>query len=109
MSSRSNRNADNTRSVTLSLTWLGRLLDLLPVLKLLIGLLVRRAANINLFGRLITLRFNLGTAAIGFYKVATVGRPIFVISSANSSGSLVLFILSAFILSSLTAGLKNGS
>jgi len=68
------------------------------VLILLIGLLVRRAANINLFRRLITLRSSLGTAAIGSYKVGTAERPIFITSLANSSGNLVLFILSALSL-----------
>jgi len=54
-----------------------------------------QAANINLFGRLITLRFSSGTAAIGFHKVGTAGRPILITSSADSSGSSVLSTLSA--------------
>jgi len=60
----------------------------------LIGLLARRAANINSFGRLITLRSSLGIAAIGSYKVRIVGRPILMTSLADSSGSLVLSTLS---------------
>ena len=64
----------------------------------LIGLLVRWVANINLSGRLITLRSSLGIVAIGFYKVGTVKRPILIISLANIFSSLVLFILSALFL-----------
>jgi len=65
---------------------------------LLIGSLARQAANINLSGRLITLKFNLGIAAIGSYKVGTAGRPIFITSSANNSGSSVLSTSSALSL-----------
>ena len=61
----------------------------------LIGLLARQAANINLSRRLITLRSSLGIVVIGSYKVGTVGRPILIISLANSSSSLVLSTLSA--------------
>jgi hypothetical protein len=39
-------------------------LDLIPTLKLLIGLLARQAANINSLGRLITLKSSLETVAI---------------------------------------------
>jgi len=62
---------------------------------LLIGLLARQAANINLFRRLITLKSSLKTAAIGSHKVGTAGRPILITSSANSFSSLVLSTLSA--------------
>jgi len=55
----------------------------------LIGLLVCQVVNINLFGRLIILKFSLGIAAIGSYKIGTAGKPIFITSSANSSGSSV--------------------
>jgi hypothetical protein len=58
-------------------------------------------ANINLSRRLITLRSNLGIAAIGSYKVGIVERPILITSLANSSSSLVLstlFTLSLVVL-----------
>ena len=61
----------------------------------LIGLLVRRAANISLARRLITLKSNLEIAAIGSYKKNIVERPIFITSLANSSSSLVLSTSSA--------------
>ena len=64
------------------------------MLKLLIDLLVCQVANIKLFRRLITLKSNLGTAAIGSYIVGTVKKPIFIISSADSSSNLILFTLS---------------
>ena len=73
----------------------------------LIGLLVRQAANINLPGRLITLRSSLGIAAIGSYKVGTAGRSIFITSLADSSGSLVLSTLSALSLAVLLWALKT--
>jgi len=59
-------------------------------LTLLINLLVRRAANINLSGRLIILKSSLGTVAKGFYEVEIAKRPIFIISLADSSGGSVL-------------------
>ena len=74
---------------------------------LLIGLLARQAANINLTRRLITLKSSLGTAAIGFYKVGTAERPICVTSLANSSGSLVLSALSALSLAVSPWALKR--
>ena len=58
-------------------------------------------ANINSFRRLITLKFSLGTAAIGFYVVGIAKRSIFATSSANSSGNLVLSTLSALSLAVL--------
>ena len=58
-------------------------------------------ANINLFRRLLTLRFNLGIVAIGSHKVGIVGRLIFIISLADSFGSLVLSTLSALSLAVL--------
>jgi len=61
---------------------------------LLIGLLARQAANINLFKSLITLKSNLKIVAIGFYKVKIAKRPIFITFSTNNSNSLVLSILS---------------
>jgi len=57
---------------------------------LLISSPARRAANINLFGRLITLKSSLGTVAIGFYEVGTVKKPILITPLADSSGSSVL-------------------
>ena len=62
--------------------------------------------NINLFKRLITLKSSLGIAAIGFYKVGIAGRPIFITSSANSFGSLVLSTLSALSSAVLPWALK---
>ena len=76
-------------------------MDLTPTLKPLIGLLVRRAANINSLGRLITLRSSLGIAAIGSYKVGIAERPILITSLANSSSSLVLSTLSTLSLAVL--------
>ena len=73
----------------------------MPVIKPLIGLLAYQAPNINSLGKLITLKSSLGTAAIGFYIVGTVGRPIFATSSANSFSNLVLFTLSALSLAVL--------
>ena len=73
----------------------------MPILKLLIGLPAHQVANINLFRKLITLKSSLGIAAIGFYKIGTVKRPILVTSSTNSFSSLILstlFILSLVIL-----------
>jgi len=64
------------------------------MLTLLISLLARQAVNINLSRRLITLRSSLGIAAIGFYIIGTVGRPILITSLANSSSNLVLSTLS---------------
>ena len=78
----------------------------MPILKPLIGSLVRQAANINLSGRLITLRSSLGTAAIGSYKVGTVGRPILITFLANSSSSIVLSTLSTLSLAVLLRALK---
>ena len=71
------------------------------MLILLIGSLVRQAANINSLGRLITLRSSLGTAAIGSYVVGTVGRPILITSLANSSSNLALSTLSTLSLAAL--------
>ena len=68
---------------------------------MLIGLLVRRVANINSLGRLITLRSSLGMAAIGSYIVGTVGRPILITSLANSSSNLALSTLSTLSLAAL--------
>ena len=79
----------------------------MSALTLLVGLLVRQAANINSFRRLITLRSSLGTAAIGSYKVRTAGRPILVTSLANSSGSLVLSTLSTLSLAVSPRALKT--
>ena len=76
-------------------------------LTLLIGLLVRRVVNINLSRRLITLRSSLGTTAIDSYEVDIAGRPILVISSANSSSSLVLSTLSTLSLVALPRALKT--
>jgi len=73
----------------------------------LIGLLARRAANINSFRRLITLRSSLGTAAIGSYKVGIAGRPILITSLANSSGSLVLSTLFTLSLAVSPRALKT--
>ena len=64
-------------------------------------------ANINLSGRLITLRSSLGIVAIGSYKVGTVKRPILIISLANSFGSLDLSTLSALFLAVLLWALKT--
>jgi len=64
----------------------------------LIGLLTRQVVNINLFKRLITLKSSLGIAAIGFYKVGTAEKPIFITFSTNSFNNLVLSILSALSL-----------
>ena len=64
-------------------------------------------ANINLSRRLITLRSSLGIAAIGSYKVGTVGRPILITSLANSSSSLVLSTLSALSLAVSPRALKT--
>ena len=61
----------------------------------------------NLSRTLITLRSSLRIAAIGSYKVGTVGRPILVTSLANSSSSLVLSILSALSLAVLPRALKT--
>ena len=57
-------------------------------------------ANTNLFQRLITSNFNLGTAVIGFYKIGIAGKPIFITSPANSFSSLVFStsVLSSAIL-----------
>ena len=77
------------------------------MLILLIGLLVRQAVNINLFKRLITLKSNSGTVAIGSYKVGIVGRPILITSLANSSGSLVLSTLSTLSLAVSPRALKE--
>jgi len=55
----------------------------------------------NLSRRLITLKSNLGTAAIGFYIVETAEKPILTTFSANSFGNLVssiLFVLSLAVL-----------
>jgi hypothetical protein len=79
----------------------------MSALTLLIGLLARQAANINLSGRLITLRSSLGIAAIGSYKVGIVGRPILITSSANNSSSSVLSTLSALSLVVLPQALKT--
>ena len=76
---------------------------------LLIGLLVRRAANINLSRKLITLRSSLGIAAIGSYKVGTAERPILITSLANSSSSLVLSTLSTLSLVVSPRALKEAS
>ena len=76
------------------------------MLKLLIDLLVCQVANIKLFRRLITLKSNLGTAAIGSYIVGTVGRPILATSLANSSGNLALSTLSTLSLVALLQALK---
>jgi hypothetical protein len=73
----------------------------MPALKLLIGSLARRAANINSLGKLITLRSSLGTVAIGSYIVGIVGRPILTTSLANSSSNLVLYTLSTLSLAVL--------
>ena len=73
----------------------------MSILTLLIGLLARRAANINISSRLITLRSSLGIVIIGSYKVETAERPILITSLANSSSSLVLSTLSALSLAVL--------
>jgi len=73
----------------------------------LIGSLARRVANINLSGRLIILRFSLRTAAIGSHKIGTVGRPILITSSADSSGSSVLSTLSVLSLVALPQASKT--
>jgi hypothetical protein len=78
----------------------------MSALILLIGLLARRVANINLSRRLITLRSSLGIAVIGSYKVGTARRPILIIASADSSGSLVLSTLSALSLAASPQALK---
>jgi len=73
----------------------------MSALRPLISLLVRQAANINSFRKLITLRFNLGIVVIGSYKVGTAERPIFITSSTNNSSNLVLSTLSILFLAVL--------
>jgi len=68
------------------------------VLKLLIGLLVHQAVNNNSFRRLITLKFNLRIAAIGFYIVGTAKKSIRATSLANNFSSSVSSILSTLSL-----------
>jgi len=63
--------------------------------------------NINSLGRLTVLKSSLGTAAIGFYVVGTVKRPIFLTFSANSSSNLVLSTLSTLSLVVLLRALKT--
>jgi len=55
----------------------------------LIGLLARRAANINSFRRLITSKSSSGIVAIGSYEVGTAARPSLITFSANNSGNSV--------------------
>ena len=60
----------------------------------------------NLFKRLLILKFNLGIVAIGFYKVETAKRPIFINFLFNSFSSLILYILLFLFLVVLLQALK---
>jgi hypothetical protein len=63
-------------------------------------------ADISFLGKLTTLKFSLGTAAIGSHIVGMVKRSILVTSSADSSGNLVLSTLSALSLAVSLRALK---
>jgi len=65
---------------------------------LLISLLAHWVANINLFKRLITLKSNLKTVAIGFYIVEIAKKLILTTFLANSSNNLILYTLFALSL-----------
>ena len=67
----------------------------------LIGLLIRQVININLFGKLIILKSSLNIAAIGFHKVKTARRPIFITSLADNSSNSVSSTLSTLFLTVL--------